>query len=86
MIHCSNLSICVILGKSDIVVNSIHPGSYHSKISQEGEFTMTAMEAANSVVSTALLPHPCQHPRGQFIWHDLKVVNWDEGDMQGLKM
>lgn len=71
-------------GYPDLVVNSIHPGSHHSKITQEGEFSMTATEAAKSVVSTALLPHPCPHPRGQFIWHDLSVVDWREGDLQGL--
>jgi len=66
--------------RPDIVVNSIHPGSYHSKITQEGEYSMTATEAANSVVTTALLGHPCPHPRGQFIWHDLQVVQWDQED------
>jgi len=71
-------------GCPDLVVNSIHPGSHHSKITQEGEFFMTASEAAKSVVSTALLPHPCPQPRGEFIWHDLSVVNWREGDLQGL--
>ena len=45
---------------------------------------MTASEAAKSVVSTALLPHPCAHPRGEFIWHDLSVVDWSEGDLQGV--
>ena len=71
-------------GCPDLVVNSIHPGSHHSKITQEGEFSQTPSEAAKSVVNTALLPHPCPHPRGQFIWHDLSVVNWAEGDLQGL--
>eukprot|EP00092_Neocalanus_flemingeri_P002917 GFUD01003120.1.p1 GENE.GFUD01003120.1~~GFUD01003120.1.p1 ORF type:complete len:331 (-),score=50.31 GFUD01003120.1:196-1188(-) len=60
-----------------VVVNSIHPGSHHSKISQDSP--LTAAEAAKSVVNTALLAHPCQHPRGKFIWHDLKIVNWDKG-------
>lgn len=70
-------------GCSDFVVNSIHPGSFHTKITQEGEFSLTASEAANSVVSTALLPSPCHHPRGQFLWHDLSVVDWSE-DSVGL--
>jgi len=70
-------------GCSDFVVNSIHPGSFHTKITQEGEFSLTASEAANSVVSTALLPSPCHHPRGQFLWHNLSVVDWSE-DSVGL--
>ena len=56
-----------------IIVNSIYPGSHHSKISKEGEFTMTANEAAVSVVDHALLQHPCARPRGEFIWFDSKV-------------
>ena len=54
-------------------MNSIYPGSHHSKISKEGEFTMTANEAAVSVVDHALLQHPCARPRGEFIWFDSKV-------------
>ena len=37
-----------------------------------------------SVICVALLADPCSHPRGKFIWHDLSVVNWAEGDLQGL--
>jgi len=61
-------------GKEDIVVNSIHPGSYHSKISQVS--SLSAAEAAVAVASTALLPQPCIEPRGKFLWHDLQLVDW----------
>ena len=57
-------------GYPNIVVNSLRPGSQHS-----------AFDAASSVVSTALLPHPCSSPRGQFIWHDLSVVDWSRGEL-----
>ena len=67
-------------------MNSIHPGSYHSKITQEGDKFITAKEAAVSVVDAALLPHPCVEPRGQFIWHDGSVVNWEMANVQGLRM
>jgi len=61
-------------GKVDIVVNSIHPGSTHSKICQDAP--LTASDAAVSVASTAMLSHPCDQPRGKFIWHDLHLVDW----------
>jgi len=63
-------------GREDIVVNSIHPGSSHSKISPQAP--ITASEAAVSVASLALLPHPCRQggPRGGFLWHDLQQVDW----------
>ena len=35
-------------------------------------------------VSTALLPHPCSSPRGQFIWQDLSVVDWSRGDLREI--
>ena len=71
------------VGKGDIVVNSIHPGSHHSKISQGAP--LSAAEAAGSVASTALLGHPCDQPRGQFIWHDLHLVDWSRENIeQGL--
>jgi len=62
-----------------IVVNSIYPGSYHSKITKDGDFFMTANEAAVSVVDIALLQHPCYRPRGEFIWHNGQVVDWEAG-------
>lgn len=69
-------------GHEGIVVNSIHPGSYHSKISQESP--LTAADAAKSVICTALLAQPCEHPRGKFIWHDLQIIRWDQGDLKGM--
>ena len=68
------------VGKGDIVVNSLHPGSTHSKICQSAP--LSAAEACSSVASTALLAHPCEEPRGQFIWHDLHLVDWRTEDIQ----
>ena len=69
-------------GHNGVVVNSINPGSKHSKISQESP--LTAADAANAVVGPALLAHPCEHPRGKFLWHDLKVINWDENSLKPI--
>jgi len=66
----------------DVVVNAIHPGSYHSKISQKSP--LTAMDAAKAVVCCALLSHPCEHPRGKFIWHDLQIIDWTQGSLKGM--
>jgi len=67
-------------GRGDIVVNCIHPGSHHSKICQSAP--LSASEAATSVASTALLEHPCEQPRGRFIWHDLHLVDWTKENTQ----
>jgi len=66
----------------DVVVNAIHPGSYHSKISQKSP--LTAMDAAKAVVCCAQLSNPCQHPRGKFIWHDLQIIDWTQGSLKGM--
>jgi len=69
-------------GMEGVVVNAIHPGSKHSKISQESP--LTATDAAKAVICTALLADPCEHPRGKFIWHDLQIVSWDQGNLKGM--
>jgi len=69
-------------GMESVVVNSIHPGSRHSKISQESP--LTATDAAKSVIAVALLADPCHHPRGKFFWHDLQIINWDQGSLKGM--
>ena len=74
------VSTFYVLGRGDIVVNCIHPGSHHSKICQSAP--LSASEAATSVASTALLEHPCEQPRGRFIWHDLHLVDWTKENTQ----
>jgi len=69
-------------GMESVVVNAIHPGSRHSKISQESP--LTPADAAKSVICVALLADPCDHPRGKFIWHDLQIIQWDQGSLKGM--
>jgi len=69
-------------GREDVVVNAIHPGSRHSKISQESP--LTPADAAKSVICVALLSDPCEKPRGMFLWHDLQVIKWDSGNLKGM--
>merc|ERR1712096_333020 len=72
-------------GMKGVVANAIHPGSKHSKISQESpQSHLTATDAAKAVICTALLADPCEHPRGKFIWHDLQIVSWDKGNLKGM--
>ena len=61
-------------------MNSIHPGSSHSKICQNAP--LSASDAAGSVATTALLAHPCEQPRGKFIWHDFHLVDWSKENLQ----
>jgi len=68
-------------GLPDVVVNSIHPGSKHSKII--GDDHLTDADASSSVATCCYLSHPCAHPRGKFIWHDLQIVKWYKGDLTG---
>ena len=37
-----------------------------------------------SVICVALLADPCSHPRGKFIWHDLQIIEWDQGSLKGM--
>merc|ERR1712227_156067 len=69
-------------GMESVVVNAIPPGSRHSKISQESP--LTPADAAKSVICVALLSDPCDHPRGKFIWHDLQIIQWDQGTLKGM--
>ena len=89
-----------------VVVNAIHPGSRHSKISQESPLTPSdaakvkhclyihkkketlnvryLLPLLQSVICVALLADPCSHPRGKFIWHDLQIIEWDQGSLKGM--
>ena len=68
------------MGREGIIVNSVHPSSYHSKITDENVFATSPSEAAKAVVSVALMPHPCDDqfcPRAKFLGHHLQEVDWD---------
>ena len=26
----------------------------------------------------------CEHPRGKFFWHDLQIIEWDQGSLKGM--
>jgi len=58
-----------------VIVNSIHPGTFHSKIHQTSVISMD--KGAFAVANCACLPE--SGPRGAVLWHDLKPVSWEKG-------
>ena len=52
--------------------------------SRSQESPLTPADAAKSVIAVALLADPCEHPRGKFIWHDLQIIEWDQGNLKGM--
>ena len=52
--------------------------------SRSQESPLTPADAAKSVIAVALLADPCEHPRGKFIWHDLQIIEWDQGSLKGM--
>jgi len=68
-------------GDNEIVVNSVWPGSFHSKISKEGEFNLPLHEAARVVSTTALLSDSISRPKGEFITHNAGKLEFDSGTL-----
>jgi carbonyl reductase 1 len=67
--------------KDDIVVNSVHPGWVATDLSGHTG-PMTIEEGAVAPVWCALLPPEVKKPKGEFIWRDLQIVEW-EGELPG---
>jgi len=68
-------------GDNDIVVNSVWPGSYHSKITKDGESSLPLNMAARMVTTTALLPDSISRPKGEFICHSEGKIEFDTGTL-----
>lgn len=58
----------------DITVNSLHPGTPHSKIHQTG---VISLEEGAGAVADCASGSPPNH-RGQILWHSLVPVNWED--------
>uniref|UniRef100_A0A8D9A632 carbonyl reductase (NADPH) n=1 Tax=Cacopsylla melanoneura TaxID=428564 RepID=A0A8D9A632_9HEMI len=59
-----------------IIVNPVHPGYVDTDMtSHKGPLTID--EGAHSSLVAALVPQDAKEPRGQFIWFDGNIVNWD---------
>jgi len=60
--------------KTGIIVNSIHPGTKHSKIHQVS--TISLEDGAFAVANCACVPD--KGPKGAILWHNLAPINWEE--------
>jgi len=58
----------------NITVNSLHPGTPHSKIHQTGVISLE--EGAGAVADCAIGSD--KGHRGQILWHSLAPVNWED--------
>uniref|UniRef100_A0A2P2HWY0 carbonyl reductase (NADPH) n=1 Tax=Hirondellea gigas TaxID=1518452 RepID=A0A2P2HWY0_9CRUS len=61
--------------REDIVINHVHPGYVDTDMtSHKGTLTIEAGAAAPTYL--ALLPPNCSSPRGEYVWHDKRLVDW----------
>ncbi len=59
----------------DIIVNSVHPGYVDTDMtSHKGQFTIE--RGAEAPVWCAFLPPNVTTPRGGYIWHDKRILDW----------
>jgi len=63
--------------RQDIVINHVHPGYVDTDMTRN-KGVHTIDRGAESAVFAALLP-PKTDIRGDYIWHDLQVVDWVNG-------
>jgi len=57
-----------------VIVNSIHPGTKHSKIHQASNISME--DGAYAVANCACVPD--KGPKGSILWHNLSPIVWEE--------
>jgi len=63
--------------RKDLIVNAVHPGYVITDMtSHKGELTIE--QGAAAAVWLALA-ESTQVPRGSFVWHDKRVINWVDG-------
>ncbi|XP_052132601.1 carbonyl reductase [NADPH] 1-like [Frankliniella occidentalis] len=62
-------------GPEDVIVNAVHPGYVDTDMtSHKGPLTIE--EGAAAAIYLSLLPQNIAQPRGAYIWHDKRVVDW----------
>ena len=57
-----------------IIVNSIHPGTKHSKIQQQSVIPLE--DGAYAIANCCCIPD--KSIKGQILWHNLQPVQWEE--------
>ena len=63
-----------MMGTDDIVVNSIHPGTHHSKINPRSRIPLE--KGAEAIAALACVPHGSL--AGQVVWHNMTPITWEE--------
>merc|ERR1740128_1425178 len=58
------------------VVNSIHPGTKHSKIQQQSAIPLE--DGAWAIANCACIPDAKGSLRGEILWHNLTPIKWEE--------
>ena len=57
-----------------VVVNSIHPGTKHSKIQQQSVIPLE--DGAYAIANCACVPD--KGLKGEILWHNLTPIKWEE--------
>nr|CAD7195498.1 unnamed protein product [Timema douglasi] len=64
--------------REDLVVNSVHPGYVKTDMTG-GAGYFTTERGAEAPVYLALLGPNISSPKGSYVWHDKKIVDWVHG-------
>lgn len=64
--------------REDIVVNCVHPGYVDTDMSSH-KGPMSPDQGAVAAVKLATLPNYPKSPVGQYVWHDMTIVDWVNG-------
>ncbi|XP_026688279.1 carbonyl reductase [NADPH] 1-like [Diaphorina citri] len=62
--------------RPDIIVNPVHPGYVNTDLT-EHKGVLTPEQGSLSSLKGALVPPNAKEPRGQFIWYDGSIVDWN---------
>lgn len=64
-------------GLEDVHVNAVHPGYVDTDMtSHKGPLTIE--EGSAAAIHLSLLPSGVKEPHGAYVWHDKRVLAWDE--------